>query len=197
MPFRLFLLIPLLALAACGEGRDAPAGEAQAAADTAKVPAFASFRWGTPRDSIVARLGAPIREQGYHEGLVGMVYTDSLAGYEVLKSFYVHPREGLLRGSFSAGEATGLDCILLQQTFVAEVEARWPGLLRQERAFGSPSPNLCAAAELGRAGRAVAFTDVTSGRQIVVSVLPRVPGVHVVFDTPEAGRWERRKEAAP
>ncbi|HEX2202427.1 MAG TPA: hypothetical protein VHG91_03975 [Longimicrobium sp.] len=197
MRLRLFAVALLLTLPACGDGGGRDAAARDAAADTAKVPAFAGFRWGAPRDSIVARLGAPFRSQAYHEGVVGMLYEDSLAGYGVLKAFYVHPREGLLRGSYTGGESSGLDCVLLQETFAAEVQQRWPGLLREERAFGTPAPTLCAAAELGRAGRAVSFTDVTSGRQIVVSVLPRVPGVHVVFDTPEAGRWERRKGVAP
>ncbi len=96
----------------------APALSAQAP----NVPGFAGIRWGAPKDSVVARLGAPANEQT-DRGNTVLYFRGKAYGHDAMAVVFLRGAEGLVAGFWSVDVPGQGDCRPLMASVAAGVRA--------------------------------------------------------------------------
>jgi hypothetical protein len=196
VPLRSFAAALAASVVFCAAPAGAHAQASAANAPGAQVTAAAGFPFGTTRADIVAQRGAPVMEQPDAEGVATMVYEDRVLGREVVVMFFVHPRLGLIRGGYMAPVNGAADCGIAVQLFDNVVSRRYPELQAEERTMGDTGSDACAAALARRGGYMKGWTDPANGARILLTILPGAEGPMLMYTTPEADAWERRKNDA-
>jgi hypothetical protein len=180
----------------CAAPAGAHAQSAAAAVPGAQVTGAAGFAFGTTRADIVAQRGTPAREQPDAEGVAAMMYPEQVLGRQMMAIFFVHPQMGLIRGGYMAPVSGAADCGIVIGLFNTVVGRRYPGLQAEERTVGNVTGDACAAALARSGGYMKAWTDPANGARILLTLLPGGEGPLLMYTTPEADAWERRKNDA-
>ena len=196
-----------LSLLACGaepaekadSGKTAapPSGDPAAAAASDSVSGFdgvAGFAWGATREAIVARRGAPTIEREEFEGVKALGYPHVLLDQPVILIYFLHPAQGLFRGTYGAQVASVEECERVISLFESGLARRFAGV--EPARSGAAGPGRCQAAASGGPGFVETWRGPDGGARVALGLVPGARAVSLTYSTPAADEWERRKAAA-
>lgn len=158
-----------------GPEADAYAAEQRANRGPA-IDGFASFPWGTSRDSIVKRLGPPklVDSTG---GTTMLAYPDRLLGEAASVAFTVSPVEGLIKGMYLVRVPDGYDCDAFYRKFHFALAERFSDITPKVSRSNSSRKPLCEGLKEGKAGVMAVWDDPKAEASVTAEM--KEPGKHL------------------
>jgi hypothetical protein len=160
-----------------GPQADAYAAEQRASRGPA-IDGFASFPWGTPRDSIVKKLGTPklVDSTG---GTVMVAYLDRLLGEPASVAFTFSPVEGLIKGSYLVPVPANYDCDAFYRRFHFALLERFPDIKPKLLRTNYSKKPLCEGLKEGKAWVTGVWEDPKA--EASVTAMMKEPGKHLTI----------------
>jgi len=177
-----------------GPAADAYAAEQRATRGPA-IDGFATFPWGTPRDSIVKKLGTPklVDTTG---GTVMVAYLDRLLGEPASVAFTISPVEGLIKGSYLVAVPANYDCDAFYRRFHFALLERFPDITPKLSRTNFSRKPLCEGLKEGKASVSAIWEDPKAEASVTVEM--KEPGKHlrITYLGATYGAWLKRTRAA-
>lgn len=170
-----------------------PAAAAQASDSVSGFGGVAGFAWGATREAIVARRGAPTIEREDFEGVKALGYPDVLMERPVILIFFLHPSQGLFRGTYGAQLAGVEECERVVSLFESGLARRFAGT--EPARSGAAGPARCQSSASGGPGFVETWRSPDGGSRVALGLVPGARAVSLTYSTPAADEWERRKAA--
>ena len=159
------------------------------------IDGFGGFTWGTPYDSIVARLGTPARDQQLAEGIRVLVYRDTSEAPDGLELFAILDTLGLVKGQRAIPFGAGEDCQALYRRIRQRIKLRFPLLVPKETSRNDSGGDFCEGVAAGTAGWFTRWDDETSGARATVLIEPGQRRIDVVYESRAFLDWVAALEA--
>jgi len=148
--------------------------------------------FGSTRDEIVAKLGSPEFEQPGFEGIQQMGYATTVMGQKANVVFAVDRERGMTRAFIAGPVQDAGQCTLVLALWQHGLEQKYgPG-----RTNGTNAQTGCEQFAAQSRPWGESWKEARTGRRILLALMPNQAAVTLLYDTPEADAWERRKNAS-
>lgn len=156
---------------------------------------FASFAWGTSRDSIVGRLGAPKLADSTSSTL-SLSYVDMVLGERAVVQFILSEAEGLLKGTYYLAVPAGQDCALFYRKFHFALIERFPHIKPELIKRHASRKSFCESVADGRGSILALWKDPKSDAYVTVDLDKPGKFVRITYVGPTYRVWAKRTRQA-
>lgn len=148
--------------------------------------------FGATREAVLSKLGTPEFEQAGFEGIQQIGYPVTVMGQASHVVFAVDRRHGMMRALIMAPVEDAGRCTLVLALWQHGLEEKYgPG-----RSNGDNAQAGCEAFAARNRPWGALWKEESSGRRILLALMPGNAAVTLTYDTPQADAWERRKNAS-
>jgi hypothetical protein len=155
------------------------------------IDGFASFAWGTPRNSIVKRLGQPKRTDST-SSTASLSYTDLLLGERAVLEFTTSPIEGLIKGTYWVPVPTGRDCDLFYRKFYFALIERFPDITPTVIRFNRSGKGFCDGVAKGSAAVTTVWRDLKTEAFVTAELTQPGKFIKISYLGTTYPAWSRR-----
>jgi hypothetical protein len=159
------------------------------------IEGFGSFAWGTPRNSIIKRLGVPKRTDST-SSTVSLSYLDLLLGERAVLEFTTSPIEGLIKGTYWVPVPTGYDCDLFYRKFYFALIERFPDITPSVIRFNRSGKSFCEGVAKGNAAVTSVWRDPKSEAFVTAELNQPGKMVKISYLGSTYQTWSKRNREA-